>query len=161
MAIYNRNFETTESEKIKAVLAETGLKEDDVRLHLHRGSMFFYSESFDEEHNEDEDYVPLVERVGDIRSNPEYIVLKKMLYEAIAASVDELAYKDKRVILSYCGLERIGEWFEEVEKMSKEDLAGRLHVGGAQAVDDNFRRAIQALRVELKKQGWIEGKHTQ
>lgn len=160
MAVYNENSNATAAERVQAVLVETGLKEGDIRLHLQRGDMFLYSESFDDEHSDDEDYVPLVERIGDIRSNPEYIVLKKILYAAITTTVDKLPYKENRVILSYCGLERLGDWFEEVEPLSKEELAAYLHVGKAQAVDDNFRRALKALRTELEKQGWLEGEHT-
>ena len=96
-----------------------------------------------------------LERVGDIRSNPEYIVLKKMLYTAIAQAVDNLSYRDNRIVLDYCGLKRFRDWLKSAKLISKEQLAAYIHVGKIQAVDNNFRRAISTIRVKLKRQGWI------
>ena len=96
-----------------------------------------------------------LERVGDIRSNPEYIVIKKMIYTAIAQVVDNLSYRDNRIVLDYCGLQSFKDWFKTVQPISKEQLAAYLHVGKIQAVDNNFRKAIETLKADLKQQGWI------
>ena len=155
MAINNENLDLSEAERVDKIAEETGLNENKIRMHLHRGALFLNSVSFDEEPEDaDEDYIPLIERVADIRSDPEYIILKKMFYEAIVAAVDGLSFKDKHMILSYCGLERFKEWFNEVDPLPKELLAAHLHVGKIQVVDDNFKRAVKTLRVELEKQGW-------
>ena len=64
------------------------------------------------------------------------------------------------MILDYYGLKRYENCFQDTEPLSKEILASRLHVGNVQAVDENARRAVALLRIELEKSGWIEGKNT-
>jgi len=83
-----------------------------------------------------------------------------MLYEAIVNAVDSLPRKESRLILDYFGLERYENRFKDIESVSKEILAARLHIGKVQAVDENALRAVAILRVKLEESGWIEGKYT-
>jgi DNA-directed RNA polymerase specialized sigma subunit len=157
MVAYNGDMEATETERLANAVDDTGLSIDTVREHLMFGEYFLYSESLnDDEWNDgDESYIRLIERVSNGLKSPEQIVLKKMLYEAIAISVDKLQFKEKRLILDYIGLERYLNWFIEVEPLSKEIIAANLHLGKAQSVDYNFRKAIKVLQSELKDAGWL------
>jgi len=161
MFIFNEVSESTETERIQTAMDKTGLSEKAVRQHLQHGDMFQYSESLTGGYRDDEDgYMQLIERIGDIYDSPEYLVLEKLFYEALVIAVDELPRKESRLICGYYGLERHENRFTEIEPIPKQILAARLHIGKIQAVDDNVRRAVALLRTELKKQGWIEGKKT-
>ena len=157
MASYSDNPENADAERVQAAMERTGLKADAVRQHLYHGDLFRYSESLTggDWQNEDDGYLQLVERIGDIFDTPEYIVLKKSLYEAIAAAVDGLPFRERRIILDYCGLERDANWFKEACPMFKTELAARLHIGSVHAVDSNFRRAVATLREKLESLGWV------
>lgn len=157
MVAYNGDLEATSSERLQNTANETGLNPDTIREHLNLGEYFLYYESlYDDEWNDgDENYLLLIERIGNALYSPEQIVMKKMLYEAIATCVDKLQFKEKRLILDYIGLERYLNWFIEVKPMEKELIAARLHLGKAQSVDYNFRKAIKMLQAELEDAGWM------
>ncbi len=156
MAIMGEISEVTPAERLQAAIDKTGLPEKDVRQHIQHGDLFRYSESLTRGNRDDDgDYLQLIELIGSIYDSPEYIVIEKFLYEALVAAVDKLPYKEKRLLLSYYGLERIENRFKETEPTPKLVLAARLHIGKIQAVDDNARRAIALLRTALEKQGWV------
>jgi DNA-directed RNA polymerase specialized sigma subunit len=160
MYIYGKP-ELTLAEKFAEIAAKTGLSEDKIHGYIHKGDLFAYSESLSGGQREGEDgYIPLIERIGDIYGSPEYLVLKKLFIEAVIAAVDKLPFGDNKLLLGFLGLERRGDGLFEVEPMSKEDIAARLHIGKAQTVDNQFRRVVAALRTELEKRGWIEGENT-
>jgi hypothetical protein len=138
----------------------TGLKEKEVLRYIQEGEMFLNSISLNDSSLDDgeEGYIQLVERIGNVLLNPEYIVLKKMLYEAIVAAIDNLPYKENHIILDYCGLKRHEDWFVDVDNpLSKESIAARFHLGTEQAVDKTFRRAVKVLKAELEWLGWLQG----
>jgi DNA-directed RNA polymerase specialized sigma subunit len=156
MSIYGK-AELTLAEKYAEIAAKTGLDDEKIRSHIHKGDLFAYAESLTGYWQDKGGvYVPLLERIGDIYANPEYLVLKKLFVEAVIAEVDRLPFGDNKLLLGYLGLERRGDGLWEVEPLTKEDVAARLHIGKAQTVDNHYRRVIAALRAELEKVGWIE-----
>ena len=161
MAINSSESGASEADRIQAAMDRTGLSEESVKQHLQYGELFLYTEDINSVHENDEDGdLQLIERIGNIHNSPEYIVYEKMLYEAIVTAVDSLPRKEKRLIFDYYGLERYDNRFRDIEPVSKEILAARLHIGKVQAVDENARRAVALLRSELEKANWIEGKNT-
>jgi RNA polymerase sigma factor (sigma-70 family) len=129
MYIYNENSGAGEEDRIQAVMENTGLSRKKVLRYIQEGEMFLNPLSLNDSSLDDgeEGYIQLVERIGNVLLNPEYIVLKKMLYEAVVAAIDNLPYKENHIILDYCGLQRHEDWFVDVvEPLSKESIAARL-----------------------------------
>jgi len=113
-----------------------------------------------EEVDEEEGRVPLAERIGDPFGNPEYVVLKKLLIEAIAAVVDTLGYRDLRLFLHYIGLRCVGDGFADDEPLPKAMIAAHSQVGSVDAVNKRFKQIVRKITDELEMQGWIEGVNT-
>jgi DNA-directed RNA polymerase specialized sigma subunit len=160
-AIYYENPEATEAERYRAIKEQFGYDEKKTREFLRYGELFRYSTSLDAvERDEDEGRIPLIERLGDIYQNPEYIVLKKLFCEAVAAVVDGLSYRDKRLFLNYIGLKRISDGFVDSDPLPKAIIAAHSHIGSIEAVNERFKRVARQIKDELEKQGWIEGENT-
>jgi len=162
MAIFNSMPEATETEKIQAAIEKTGLSEKQVYQHLQNSETFRNPMDIDSgSRNEDDGFLPLAEKIGDVSGNPETILLKRLLYEALTVEVDALPYKEYHLLLDYCGLKRYEDWFIDLNKpLAWEILAARLHVGTQEAVNENFRSAATIVRAKLEEAHWIEGKHT-
>ena len=162
MAIFNSMPKATEAEKILAAMEKTGLSEKQIYQHLQNSETFRNQTNIDSgSRNEDDGFLPLVEKIGDAGSNPETILLKRLLYEALIVEVDALPYKEYHLLLDYCGLKRYEDWFINLNKpLDWEILAARLHVGTQEAVNENFRSAAAIVRKKLEEAHWIEGKHT-
>jgi DNA-directed RNA polymerase specialized sigma subunit len=162
MAIFNSMPEATETEKIQAAIEKTGLSEKQVYQHLQNSETFRNPMDIDSgSRNEDDGFLPLAEKIGDVSGNPETILLKRLLYEALIVEVDALPYKEYHLLLDYCGLKRYEDWFIDLNKpLAWEILAARLHVGTQEAVNENFRNAAAIVRKKLEEAHWFEGKHT-
>ena len=162
MAIFNSMPEATEAEKILAVTEKSGLTENQIYQHLQNSETFRNPMDIDSgSRNEDDGFLPLAEKIGDAGGNPETILLKRLLYEALIVEVDALPYKEYHLLLGYCGLKRYEDWFINLNKpLDWEILAARLHVGTQEAVNENFRSAAAIVRKKLEEAHWIEGKHT-
>jgi len=161
MAIFNNMPESSETEKILAVMKITGLSKEQVYQYLQHSESFRNPINIDSGTKNDDGFLPLAEKIGDVNGNPETIVLKRMLYEALIAVVDALPYKEYHLLLDYCGLKRNDDWFITIKKpLDWEVLAARLHIGTLEAVNENFRSAAAIVRKELEKAHWLEGEHT-
>jgi len=161
-AIFNSMPEATETEKMQTVIEKTGLSESQIHQYLQNSEPFRNPMNIDSgSRNEDDGFLPLAEKIGDKKGNPETILLSKLLYEALIAEIDALPYKEYHLLLDYCGLKRYKDWFMNLEKpLEWEILAARLHVGTQEAVNENFRSAAAIVRTKLEKEHWIEGEHT-
>ena len=162
MAIFNDMPEATEAERYQAAMEKTGLSEEQVYQHLKQSELFRNPIDIDKgSRNEDDGFLPLAEKVGDINGNPEIILFRRWLYEALISEVDALSHKDYHLLLDCCGLKRHDDWFINLDKpLDWEVLAARLHVGTQESVTENFRSAAATVRIKLEKAHWIEGKHT-
>jgi len=161
VAITNNMPEATEAERLQAAMDITGLSEEQVYQHLQHSEQFRNPIDINSgSRNKDDGFLPLAERIGGGYSNPETIVLKRMLYEALINEVDALPYKEYHLLLDYCGMRRHNDWFASKKPVDPIILAARLHVGTLEAVNDNFRSAAAIIRMELEKAHWLEGEHT-
>ena len=162
MAVFNSMPEATEAERIQTVIEKTGLSESQIHQHLQNSEPFRNPMNIDSgSRNEDDGFLPLAEKIGDRKGNPETILLKRLLYEALISEIDALPYREYNLLLDYCGLKRYEDWFMNLEKpLEWESLAARLHVGTQEAVNENFRSAVAIVRTKLEKEHWIEGENT-
>jgi len=160
-AIYYADPQASLEERLSEIKRQKGYDEKKVHEFLRYGELFRYSASLnDAEVDEEEGRIPLAENIGDVFGNPEYIVLKKLLIEAIAAAVGALGYRDLRLFLHYIGLRRVGDGFADDEPLPKAMIAAHSQVGSVDAVNKRFKQIIRKIKDELEKQGWIEGKNT-
>ena len=160
-AIYYAGPQASAEERLREIKKQKGYDEKKVYEFLRYGELFRYSASLDAvEVDEEEGRVPLAERIGDVFGNPEYIVLKKLFIEAIAAAVDALGYRDLRLFLAYVGLRRAGDGFADDEPLSKAMIAAHSQIGSVNAINKRFKQIVHRIKDELEKQGWVEGENT-
>jgi len=160
-AIYYADPQASVEERLREIKRQKGYDEKKVHEFLRYGELFRYSVSLnDVEVDEEGGRVPLAERIGDPFGNPEYIVLKKLFIEAIAAAVDALGYRDLRLFLHYIGLRRVGDGFADDEPLPKAMIAAHSQIGSVDAVNKRFKQLIRKITDELETQGWIEGENT-
>ena len=160
-AIYYADPQAPVEERLHEIKRQKGYDENKVYEFLRYGELFRYSISLDAvEVDEEEGRVPLAGRIGDVFGNPEYIVLKKLFIEAIAAAVDALGYRDLRLFLHYVGLQRAGDGFADNEPLPKAMIAAQSQIGSVDAVNKRFKQIVRKIMGELEKQGWIEGENT-
>jgi len=160
-AIYYADPQASVEERLREIKKQKGYDEKKVYEFLRYGEFFRYSASLDAvEVEEEEGRVSLAESIGDVFGNPEYIVLKKLLIEAIAAAVDRLSYRDSRLLLRFVGLRRVGDGFADDELLPKEMIAAHSQVGSVDAVNKRFKQIARRIKNELEMQGWVEGENT-
>ena len=160
-AIYYADPQASVEERLHEIKKQKGYDEKKVREFLRYGEYFRYSASLDAvEVDEEEGRVPLAESIGNPFDNPEYIVLKKLFIEAIAAAVDALGYRDLRLFLHYIGLRRVGDGFADDEPSPKAMIAAYSQIGSVDGVNKRFKQIIRKIKDELETQGWIEGENT-
>ena len=160
-AIHYADPQASVEERVWEIKKQKGYDEKKVYEFLRYGELFRYSTSLnDVEVDEDEGRAPLSECIGDPFGNPEYIVLKRLFIEAIAAAVDTLGYRDLRLFLRYIGLRRVGDGFADDEPLSKTKIAAHSQIGSVDAVNKRFKQIIRKIKDELEKQGWVEGENT-
>jgi len=160
-AIYYADPQSSIEERLREIKRQKGYDAQKVHEFLRYSELFRYSASLnDVEVDEYEGRTPLAESIGDPFGNPEYIVLKKLFIEAIAAAVDSLGYRDLRLFLHYLGLRRVGDGFADDELLPKAMIAAHSQIGSVDAVNKRFKQIIRKIKDELEKQGWIEGENT-
>jgi len=150
-AIYYRNRELPFAERIQAVVEQTGLPIKKVEAFVAQGEGFrFYDDlNADENSNGISEY-GLAKRIPDIYSSPDYIVPRILLYEAIVTFVEQLRYKDKKLLMDYLGIACL--YCGRVCKpISKADIADELQLRDEQSVDNHFKRITKRLREDIEK----------
>lgn len=85
---------------------------------------------------------------GDFTSNPAYVYEQRLLFQGIAAALDELSSRERNLILRYLGLEGKAITFQE--------LAILFNYNGPSSVEKAYHRAVEKLKSAL----W-EGKYGQ
>jgi len=160
-AIYYADPQASAEERLREIKRQKGYDDRKVHEFLRYGELFRYSESLnDMEVSEEEGRGSLADSIGSPYSNPEYIVLRKLIIEAIAAAVDKLGYRDQRLFLHYIGLRRDGDGFADDEPLPKAMIAAHSQIGSVDAVNKRFKQIVRKLKDEFEKQGWIEGENT-
>jgi len=160
-AIYYADPQASVEERLREIKKQKGYNEEKVHEFLRYGELFRYSESLNDMGiGEENGLIPFAECIGDVFGDPEYIVLKKLIIEAIAAAVDELSYRDQRLFLHYIGLQRVGDVFADDEPLPKTMIAAHSQIGSVDAVNKRFKQIVRKLKDELEKQAWIEGENT-
>ncbi len=85
---------------------------------------------------------------GDFTSNPAYVYEQRLLFQGIAAALDDLSSRERNLILRYLGLEG--------KTMTFQELAILFNYNGPSSAEKAYRRAVEKLKAAL----W-EGRYEQ
>lgn len=90
-----------------------------------------------------------LDRIGsDFASDPAYVYEQRLLFQGIAAALDELPSRERNLILRYLGLEG--------KTMTFQELAILFNYNGPSSAEKAYHRAVEKLKSAL----W-EGKYGQ
>ena len=83
---------------------------------------------------------------SDFTSNPAYVYEQRLLFQGIAAALDELPSRERNLILRYLGLEG--------KTMTFQELAILFNYNGPSSAEKAYRRAVEKLKAALWEGGY-------
>ncbi|GHU81774.1 hypothetical protein AGMMS50284_2690 [Clostridia bacterium] len=153
--LYYKERELSEDERIQVVIERTGLPIERVLRFIEESIKFRYPETIDTNFSEFE----RAKRTPIEYAAPDYLLLKSIFWDALLDILEKLRRRDYMLLTDYLGIDC--PYCGRVHKPPfLGDIADKHQLRDEQSVTNRFRKIVEGIRIELEKQGLIEGEHT-
>lgn len=99
----------------------------------------------------------LAKLTPDDYSSPDYSVPHKLFMRAYIEQIGYLRERERQLLFDYLGIVDFNNgWVIDENKIRLGNIADRHQLRDEQSVTNRFRKIIEDVRTELKKNGWIE-----
>jgi hypothetical protein len=90
---------------------------------------------------------------------PDYLLLQSVFWDAVLDILENLRRRDYMLLMDYLGIDC--PYCGRVHRPPfLGDIADKHQLRDEQSVTNRFRKIVDGIRLELEKQGWLEGEHT-